>query len=85
MAGNPHPTYPSRALRRGHGGTVQLKILVSPDGSAKTVTVVSSSGYSELDQAAVETVRKWHFEPAHRGDQPIAGYALQNISFTPPN
>lgn len=64
---------------------VRLKILVEPDGTAGNVTVVKSSGYSELDRAAVETVEKWHFKPAKRGDTPIRGYALQNITFNLPD
>lgn len=79
--GNPPPSYPSRALRRHEEGVVKLKILVEPDGTAGKVTVVNSSGYSELDKAAVKTVKKWHFKAARRGDTPIRGYALQSINF----
>lgn len=79
--GNPSPSYPSRALRRHEEGVVKLKILVEPDGTAGKVTVVNSSGYSELDKAAVKTVKKWRFKAARRGDTPIRGYALQSINF----
>ena len=82
--GNPPPRYPSRALRRGYEGDVQLRILVLPDGTAGQVEVMRSSGHAELDQAAVATVRTWRFQPARRGDTPIKGYALQTIAFRLP-
>ncbi|MGB7755366.1 MAG: TonB family protein [Salinisphaera sp.] len=83
--GNPPPHYPSRALRRHEEGNVKLKILVEPNGTAGSVTVIKSSGYSDLDNAAVETVKKWRFKPAKRGNTPIRGYALQTISFNIPD
>src|SRR5699024_5493814 len=81
---NTPPTYPRSALRRREEGTVKLKILVTPQGTAGKVEVVSSSGSKALDRAAVETVKKWHFKPAKRGSTPIAGYALQTINFKLP-
>ncbi len=82
--GNPPPRYPSRALRRGYEGDVQLRILVLPNGTAGQVEVMRSSGHAELDQAAMATVRSWRFQPARRGDTPIKGYALQTIAFRLP-
>jgi protein TonB len=71
--GNPPPQYPARALRRHEEGDVKLKILVEPDGTAGQVTVIDSSGYSDLDDAAVETVKNWHFKPAKRAAHRFAG------------
>lgn len=82
--GNPPPEYPPMALRRRIEGTVGLKILVTAQGTAGQVQVTSSSGSSLLDKAAVETVRKWKFKPARRGDTPIPGWAMQRIAFNLP-
>jgi len=82
--GNPAPQYPGLALRRGIQGTVELQILVTPEGRTGEVKVVHSSGSSILDNAAVQTVKGWKFIPAKRGNTPIAGYALQNIAFNLP-
>lgn len=60
---------------------LQLKILVLPDGTPDEVKVIRSSGYSDLDDAAIQTVEDWHFKPAKRDGSPIKGYALQRIVF----
>lgn len=37
----------------------------------KSVAVLESSGYKLLDNAAVDAIRKWHFEPAQLLGAPI--------------
>jgi len=82
--GNPSPQYPSLALRRGWEGTVTLRIRVLPNGRAGSVEVTKSSGRSQLDEAAVATVKGWKFIPAKRGDVAIEGFATQTIDFKLP-
>ncbi len=83
--GNPSPPYPPLALRRMWEGRVELIISVTPEGTAESVKVKRSSGHEVLDDAAVETVSKWKFVPARRGDTPISGTATQVIEFKLPN
>lgn len=68
---NPKPPYPDLARRRGYEGTVILSVLVSRDGSAASVRVAQSSGYSLLDRSALETVAGWRFVPAKLGGEPV--------------
>ncbi|WP_143433075.1 energy transducer TonB [Herbaspirillum camelliae] len=82
--GNPAPAYPSSSLRNRSEGQVSLRIQVLPDGRAGTVQIVHSSGDEALDDAALETVRRWHFIPAKRGAVPIEGVAMQTINFKLP-
>jgi protein TonB len=63
-ASNPKPTYPNMSKRLGEQGTVVLRVLVKADGSAGEVEVKSSSSYPRLDQAAIEAVKQWRFNPA---------------------
>lgn len=84
-ANNPKPVYPAIAKRLGQQGTVELRILVSEQGSASKVEVARSSGYSNLDAAAVEAISKWKFEPATQNGKPVSQwlstkwtYELQN-------
>lgn len=79
---NPPPAYPRLARRQGHHGTVVLRVFVGSGGSAESVQIRSSCGYEELDQAALEAVRRWRFVPARQGDQPIAAWVLVPITFT---
>jgi len=66
---NPAPEYPRQAKMRGYEGTVILEVLVTKEGKAGKVSVFQSSRYSSLDEAAVSSVKKWHFEPGKRGDE----------------
>jgi protein TonB len=78
---NPPPSYPMLSRRAGEEGRVVLRVLVSPGGRADDVGIRSSSGYSRLDEAARDTVRRWRFVPAKRGDQPVPAWVLIPISF----
>ena len=79
---NPAPEYPQLARRKGEQGRVMLKVLVSEGGQPEKVQVDTSSGYSKLDQAAVEAVKKWSFIPASRSGQPVSAYVLVPIKFS---
>jgi len=78
---NPQPRYPMSARRRGEQGTVVLKVLVTAEGQAGSVSVQSSSGSQALDQAALEAVKNWKFVPARQGTQPVEGWHLVPIVF----
>lgn len=58
-----HPVYPLASRRRGEEGEVRLLVTLGLNGSIKTVTVSTSSGYVPLDESAVNAVRKWLFSP----------------------
>lgn len=58
------PNYPEDARQDGVTGTVYISIEVLENGRPGAVEVVSSSGRSSLDEAAVRAVRKWRFVPA---------------------
>jgi protein TonB len=78
---NPPPMYPTLSRRVGEQGRVVLRVLVNPEGRADDVEIRSSSGHFRLDEAARETVRRWRFVPAKRGDQPVPAWVLIPISF----
>ena len=75
------PVYPPRCLRRGIEGTVRVKVLVGEDGRPQEVTIGKSSGDSALDEAAMEAVRAWRFEPARRNGVPVRAWAIIPIEF----
>ena len=78
---NPSPTYPEAAQERGWEGTVILSVLVQPDGKAKTVEVKTSSGRKILDQAATQTVQRWTFVPARKGETAVEGWVEVPVDF----
>jgi periplasmic protein TonB len=80
-AGNPKPHYPQISRRLGEQGQVLLEVLVLSDGTVGDLRVKTSSRYPRLDSAALEAVRRWHFQPAHRGSTPIAYWYLLPVDF----
>jgi protein TonB len=75
------PRYPEIARRQGIEGTTLLKIYVSDKGYVEDVPVERSAGHQDLDIAAMEAVKKWRFEPARRGKQPVAVWVMLPVRF----
>ena len=48
--------YPSAARQRGLSGTLQLRVVIGPDGELRDVRLVASSGHALLDDAAIRIV-----------------------------
>jgi protein TonB len=65
------PTYPATARRLGIQGTTLLQVLIGDTGRVLEVVVKQSAGHADLDQAAADAVRRWHFEPARRGNEAV--------------
>lgn len=78
---NPAPRYPPLSRRMGEEGKVILRVSVNPQGAADSVEIRTSSGSRRLDEAAVNTVNRWKFVPAKRGDEPVQSWVLVPIIF----
>lgn len=79
---NPAPPYPGLSRRLGEEGRVLLRVRVQADGSAAQVELSQSSGFARLDNAALETVRRWRFVPARQGEEKIAAWVRVPIAFS---
>ena len=75
------PTYPIGSRRRGEEGTVILDVFVGADGRAAAVTLVSSSGFPDLDRAAVRAAEQARFNPGTRNGKPVASAARLTLIF----
>jgi TonB family protein len=62
------PMYPQRARSMGLQGVVELRVRVGKDGNIADVR--RTSGNAILGDAAIEAVRKWHYEPMLLNGQP---------------
>lgn len=78
---NPAPAYPAVARRRNYQGTVILDVLVDRRGRAVQVKVAESSGHGILDRSALQSVRRWRFEPARRFGRPIEMWVQVPVRF----
>ena len=74
-------TYPPASIRNNEQGTVLVKVLVARDGTVLRAELEKSSGWPNLDAAAVRSVRAWHFTPARRGDEAIEKEYLVPAAF----
>ncbi|GEM_PF-6859229 len=82
----PKPRYPRMAVKRGIEGSVVVKILINEQGLPYEVSVLKSSGFKVLDDAAKKTAMQWKFSPALVDGKPVKSqnhqpfvFSLQNI------
>ena len=78
---NIKPDYPKGARQRGEQGDVVLEIRVTAEGTVDDVKVATSSGFAELDEAAVKAARAAKFSPARSGHDPVASTARLKLQF----
>ncbi|RAU22399.1 energy transducer TonB [Paramagnetospirillum kuznetsovii] len=69
------PQYPAVSRRNGESGAVTLKFLIDVDGSVLDSSVDASSGYSRLDEAAVQALSLCQFRPGTVDGRPERSWA----------
>jgi len=79
---NPKPVYPPEARRKRQEGVARLGVKIGADGLPKEVVIKQSSGFSSLDEAAIQAVKRWTFEPAMTAGVPVATYSEVPIRFS---
>ncbi|MFZ0136910.1 MAG: TonB family protein [Candidatus Sulfotelmatobacter sp.] len=65
-----NPAYPEKARRKRKQGTVTLGLTVTKDGSTTGVHVVNGVD-KDIDQAAIDAVSQWKFEPGTYQGNPV--------------
>lgn len=78
---NPAPKYPVESRRKREEGAVRLRVVITPDGLVKAISVARSSGFERLDEAALDTVRKWKFKPGMQAGNPVEAVGFLVIPF----
>lgn len=78
---NPLPEYPIPSRRRREEGIVYLNVTVQPNGWAAAVSLNRSSGHPLLDQAAIDAVRRWTFDPGRAGGVPVSSLVVVPVRF----
>ena len=63
----PFPEYPAHERLMKSEGVTQVRITIGPDGAIASAEVVKSSGFPNLDKAALEAVRKWRARREYAG------------------
>jgi TonB family protein len=75
------PRYPPAAKEAGIRGVVQAEIVVDETGQVRDARVVRSVPL--LDDAALEAVREWRFEPTVVDGRPVPVRMTVTLSFGP--
>ena len=78
---NPAPPYPPLSKRLGEQGRVVVRARIEVNGSASQAEVHTSSGFERLDQAALQTVKRWRYLPGKRAGVPEAMWFNIPIQF----
>ncbi len=78
---NKAPLYPMLSRRLKEQGTVYLQVLVLKNGKVGQLKLKQSSGFARLDQAALNAVRGWTYQPAVKLGQPIDFWFVQPVVF----
>lgn len=79
---NPAPVYPMLSRKRKEQGTVILKLLVRANGSVSDISIHQSSGFTRLDESAVQAVKRWHYTPAVQDSIAIDYWHFQPVVFS---
>lgn len=73
------PVPPAEAIRKLIQGEVRLQFTVTETGEPTDVRVIES--VPGLDEAAVECVRQWRFEPARKSGDPVRSEVQAGVTF----
>ena len=75
------PKFPPDASQRGIDGWVDLQFLVNTDGSVGELTIVGAQPVGIFEQAALDAVRHWHYQPLMRDGQAVTQRARVRLRF----
>lgn len=79
----PPPPFPPGQADAPGSRIVVLIVDLDIEGTVTGVELEKSSGFPELDSAALDAATRWHFDPLQRDGKPIAGKARVPVSFPP--
>ncbi len=71
-----YPDYPEALRRKGAAGKLTVSVDIGPDGKVKTATVANST-IPDMNNATVEALKKWSFNPGNRSIRVVFTFTLQ--------
>jgi TonB family protein len=77
----PAPEFPKQQGKAHFQGTVQLALVVDPDGLTRDITVFRSLS-PDFDEMAIDAVKKWKFYPATLDGTPVATKIKVEVTFS---
>ena len=77
------PVYPADLAKHGVGGMVMLQMRVSATGLVTNIHISRTSGYPELDAAALAAVSHWKYSPGTVDGVPVDADGFAFVNFRP--
>jgi protein TonB len=74
------PVYPPLARQTRINGTVRLHAIIAKDGTIQQLEVIS--GHPLLQQAALDAVRQWRYQPTLLNGEPVEVDTTIDVIFT---
>src|SRR5690349_24453513 len=71
------PVYPYQPARKGVSGWVDVRVVVNRDGTARSAQVVGSQPKGVFDNAALNAIVHWKFEPRGRELEAIQRFGFR--------
>jgi len=76
----PAPLYDDDAHAAKYQGTIELSVVVTPEGRSDSILVLKGAPFL-LNKQAVEAVQKWKFKPAEKNGKPVRVRVPIEITF----
>lgn len=76
-----NPDFPQSARARGISGFVVLQFSISEKGLVSNIVVVDSKPKGIFEASAIESIKKWSFDPAIESGKVITSTIKQRINF----
>ena len=77
---SPDPEYTDKARKERKEGDVVIMMVVGSDGLPRDLKIVRSLS-ADLDESAMNTVKKWKFAPGTKDGEPVAVEIVVEIAF----
>ncbi len=76
------PEYPRSARRRNITGAVNLAFTITTDGRVRAVSVINSEPGETFEQAAIDAVEQWRFQPVVENGIAVEKKTAVRLSFS---
>jgi protein TonB len=70
------------AVRHHEQGTVDVSLTIGIDGTVKDEKIIRSSGFVDLDSAALTCMEEWSFQPATLNGEPVESVRPYNFTWS---
>jgi serine/threonine-protein kinase len=75
------PKYPRNAMRRDITGYVDVSMTIAVDGSVYDITILDAKPEGTFDDAAIEAVQQWRFDPVIENGRPTEKRTAVRMAF----